>query len=134
MQNPLLKTKSRGIRLPARLACGIALVLGGRAAAMRAAPAQTHNRPSAESVLRELDREAKGLHDLSADIERTTVTAVVNDKSTETGRMFMRTDGKMRIEFAKPDQRTILRNRTVELEQLYAASPAEFVICIDEPQ
>ncbi|HTQ85102.1 MAG TPA: outer membrane lipoprotein carrier protein LolA [Candidatus Solibacter sp.] len=88
----------------------MALLLGGRAAAMRGAPAQTHSRPSAESVLRELDREAKGLHDLSADIERTTVTAVVNDKSTETGRMFMRTDGKMRIEFAKPDQRTILRN------------------------
>ena len=60
--------------------------------------------------MRELDRKAKELHSLSADIERTTVTVVVNDKSTEAGRIFMRTDGKMRIELTHPDQRTILRN------------------------
>ena len=48
--------------------------------------------------MRELDREAKNLRTLTADIERTTVTVVVNDKSTETGRIFLRTDEKMSIE------------------------------------
>jgi len=65
---------------------------------------------SADAVLRDLDREAKELRTLTADIERTTVTAVVNDRSTETGKIFLRTDGKMRIELTNPDQRTILRN------------------------
>jgi len=72
--------------------------------------AQAHGTPSADQVMHELDREAKGLHSLTADIERTSVTLVVDDKSVESGRIFMRTDGKMRIELNKPDQRTILRN------------------------
>jgi len=65
---------------------------------------------SADAVMRDLDQASKNLHSLTADIERTSVTVVVNDKSTESGRIFMRTDEKMRIELAKPDQRTILRN------------------------
>ena len=63
-----------------------------------------------DDVMRELDRESKSLHSLTADIERTTVTVVVNDRSTESGRIFMRRDEKMRIELSKPDQRIILRN------------------------
>jgi outer membrane lipoprotein-sorting protein len=74
-----------------------------------AKPTQAHGAPSTDQVMRELDREAKDLHSLTADIERTTVTVVVNDKSTESGKIFMRTDGKMRIELNKPDQRVILR-------------------------
>ena len=71
---------------------------------------QNHG-PTSDQVMRELDREAKGLHSLTADIERTSVTVVVNDKSTESGRIFLRNDGKlMRIELNKPDQRVILRN------------------------
>jgi len=75
-----------------------------------AAEARKVQEPSTETVLRDLDREAKELRTLTADIERTTVTAVVNDRSTETGKIFLRTDGKMRIELTKPDERTILRN------------------------
>jgi outer membrane lipoprotein-sorting protein len=71
---------------------------------------QAHGAPNTDEVMRQLDREAKDLHSLTADIERTTVTVVVNDKSTESGKIFMRTDEKMRIELTKPDQRTILRN------------------------
>ena len=77
---------------------------------MRAAGTDTHGQMSTDAVLRELDREAKELHTVTADIERTTVTAVVNDRSTESGKFFMRTDGKMRIELTKPDQQTILKN------------------------
>lgn len=100
--------------LLARLACymilpmllvGLSVRPTGGGTAGQAHPAWT-----SEAVMRELDREAKELHSLTADIERTTVTVVVNDRSTESGRIFLRTDGKMRIELTKPDQRTILRN------------------------
>lgn len=59
-------------------------------------------------VLRQLDAEAKNFHSLSADVERTKVTVVVNDRSTETGTIFVRGD-KMRLEMKAPDARTILR-------------------------
>ena len=38
------------------------------------------------------------------------MTVVVNDKSTESGQIFVRRDGKMRIELTQPDPRTILRD------------------------
>jgi outer membrane lipoprotein-sorting protein len=43
-------------------------------------------------------------------LERTKVTVVVNDKSTESGKIFVRRDDKMRIELTQPDPRTILRD------------------------
>ncbi len=43
-------------------------------------------------------------------MERTKVTVVVNDKSTESGKIFVRRDDKMRIEITAPDPRTILRS------------------------
>ena len=106
MQNPSPETRSRRTRVSAGLACGILLLAAGG----RGASPQTQKELNLDSVMRELDRKAKELHSLTADIERTTVTVVVNDKSTETGKIFMRTDGKMRIELTKPDQRMILRN------------------------
>jgi outer membrane lipoprotein-sorting protein len=61
-------------------------------------------------VLRQLDNEAKNFRSLSAAIEYTKVTVVVDDHSTETGQIFVRHDDKMRIEFTQPDPRTILRD------------------------
>jgi len=86
---------------------GSTLALGAPASGRGASQGHT---PSLDDVMRDLDRESKSLHSLTADIERTSVTVVVNDKSTESGKIFMRTDEKMRIELTKPDQRTILRN------------------------
>jgi outer membrane lipoprotein-sorting protein len=63
-----------------------------------------------ESVMKQLDQEARNFHSLTADIERTKVTIVVNDKSTESGKLFVRRDDKMRIEFAEPDAKTLLRS------------------------
>ena len=97
-------------RLLARLACSIALPMALAGLSVGGAAGEAHPAWSTEAVMHELDREAKDLHSLTADIERTSVTVVVNDRSTESGRIFMRTDGKMRIELTKPDQRTILRN------------------------
>ena len=63
-----------------------------------------------ESVLKQLDARAADFQSLTADLERTKVTVVVNDKSTESGQIWVRRDGKMRIELTQPDPRTILRD------------------------
>ena len=63
-----------------------------------------------DNVLKQLDTQAPDFHSLTADLERTKVTVVVNDKSTESGQIFVRSDDKMRIELTQPDPRTILRN------------------------
>jgi outer membrane lipoprotein-sorting protein len=63
-----------------------------------------------DNVLKQLDTQAAEFHSLTADIERTKVTVVVNDKSTQSGQIFVRSDGKMRIELTQPDPQTILRD------------------------
>lgn len=73
---------------------------------------------SLESVLRQLDAAAKDFHSLSADVERTKVTVVVNDKSTETGTIRLRGD-KMLLQMNAPDSRTILRSG----DNLYLYNP-----------
>src|SRR5579862_2462437 len=74
----------------------------------RASKAQA-SKWTTDSILDQLDNEAKSFRSLTADIERTKVTVVVNDKSTEAGQILVRKDDKMRIDFTKPDPRTILR-------------------------
>ena len=74
---------------------------------------------TADSVLHELDRTAKEFHSLSADVQRTKVTVVVNDHSTESGRIEVRGDDKMRIDLTEPDPRTILRDG----DHLYLYNP-----------
>lgn len=66
-----------------------------------------------------MDNAAKDFHSLTADIEHIKYTAVVKDSSTETGQIFVRHDDKMRIEFQKPDPKTILRNG----DSLYVFTP-----------
>ena len=63
-----------------------------------------------ENILKQMDAQAANFHSLTADLERTKVTVVVNDKSTESGRISVRSDSKMRIELTLPDARTILRD------------------------
>jgi len=87
------------------LACWLSI--GAALAGMRA-EAQNRGNWSLATVLRQLDAEAKNFHSLSADVERTKVTVVVNDRSTETGTILVRGD-KMRLDMKAPDARTILR-------------------------
>ena len=63
-----------------------------------------------ENVLKQLDTQAASFQSLTANLERTKVTVVVDDKSTQSGRIFVRRDGKMRIELTQPDPQTILRD------------------------
>jgi outer membrane lipoprotein-sorting protein len=65
---------------------------------------------STESVLDMMDKSARDFRTLTADIEHIKYTDVVKDTSSETGKLFVRRDEKMRIEFMTPDRRTILRN------------------------
>ena len=76
---------------------------------MGASAAQTTAKWTTEGVLEMMDKSAKDFRSLTADIENVKYTAVVQDKSTETGQIWVRHDQKMRIEFTKPEGRTILR-------------------------
>src|ERR1700726_1191317 len=71
------------------------------------ASAQGRGGVTLESVLAQMDSQAKNFHSLSADVERTKVTVVVNDRSTETGNMFAPDDQKL-LDMKAPDPRTIL--------------------------
>lgn len=71
-----------------------------------------------EAVLRHLDSAAKNFHGLSADVERTKVTVVVDDKSTEHGTILVHGD-RMLLEMTAPDPRTILRTG----DNLYVYTP-----------
>lgn len=73
-----------------------------------AAPQQ--NGWTLENILKQLETQSGQFQSLTADLERTKVTVVVNDKSTESGQILVRRDGKMRIELTRPDPRTILRD------------------------
>jgi outer membrane lipoprotein-sorting protein len=63
-----------------------------------------------DNVLKQMDAQAADFRSLTADMERTKVTVVVNDRSVESGRISVRRDDKMRIEVTQPDARTILRD------------------------
>lgn len=73
--------------------------------------AQSGDKWNVDSVLDRMDAGARDFRTLTANIEHIKYTEVVKDTSTEAGQMWLqRKDEKMRIEFAKPDQRTILRS------------------------
>lgn len=92
------------------MACSLAVFLlvagvcvrGGKAAA------QARGATTLESVLSQLDSQAASFKGLSADVERTKVTVVVNDKSTDTGTILVR-DDKMLLQMKPPDARTVLK-------------------------
>jgi outer membrane lipoprotein-sorting protein len=84
-----------------------------------AGPGQTGGKPNLDYVLSMMDRSAEDFKTLTADIEHIKYTAVVQDTSTESGQLFVRKDLKLRIDFLKPDPRTILRNG----DNLYIYTP-----------
>ncbi|HEX4544851.1 MAG TPA: outer membrane lipoprotein-sorting protein [Candidatus Acidoferrum sp.] len=97
----------------------LALLIPGAAGVQAPSAAQNRTALRTEGVLAMMDNAARDFHSLTADIEHVKFTAVVNDSSTETGQIFVRHDGKMRIEFQKPDPKTILRNG----DSLYIFTP-----------
>jgi outer membrane lipoprotein-sorting protein len=79
---------------------------------------QTKPAWTVQNVLRQLDAQAKDFRSLSADVERTKVTVVVNDRSTENGTILVRGD-KMLLDLKAPDARTVLRTG----DNLYVYTP-----------
>jgi outer membrane lipoprotein-sorting protein len=74
------------------------------------AAAQSAQKWTLESALDRMDAGARDFRTLTASVEHIKYTDVVKDTSAESGQMWLqKKDEKMRIEFAKPDQRTILR-------------------------
>lgn len=74
-----------------------------------AGAAQSGAKLTTQGALDMMDKSAKDFRSLTADIENVKYTAVVKDTSTETGQIWVRHDQKMRIDFSKPEPRTILR-------------------------
>jgi outer membrane lipoprotein-sorting protein len=74
----------------------------------RVSQAQNHGPLTLEGVLAQLDSQVGRFQGLSADVERTKVTVVVNDRSTSTGTILLHGD-KMLLQMKPPDARTILR-------------------------
>lgn len=99
--------KISGCRRGFLLAVIMTAVVLANASAMRTAP-QSREVLTLQTVLDNLNREARDFHSLTATVERTKVTVVVNVKSTETGTIWVHGD-KMRLDLKSPDPRTILR-------------------------
>lgn len=85
------------------------MVLCALAFAGRSHASQAGTSWNVDSILNMMDKSAKDFHSLTADIEHIKYTAVVQDTSKEKGHIYVRHDGKMRIEMTDPDVRTILR-------------------------
>src|SRR5215471_20092925 len=66
-----------------------------------------------------MDQSAEDFHSLTAALDHITYTALVEDTSTESGEIYVRKDSKMRIDFTRPDPRTIIRNG----DNLYIYTP-----------
>jgi outer membrane lipoprotein-sorting protein len=81
--------------------------------------ASQNGRWDIDQILKQMDAQAADFRSLEADVERTKVTVVVNDTSTESGKIWVRRDDKMRIDLTQPDPQTILRDR----DQFYIFHP-----------
>ena len=67
--------------------------------------------PEARRVLDRLDQAGKQLTDLTADIKQTKVTLVVNDTSTDNGKLFLKrtkSGNRTKLEYEKPVAKTLL--------------------------
>ncbi len=67
--------------------------------------------PETRRVLARIDQAGKQLTDLTADIKQTKVTLVVNDTSTETGKLFLKrtkSGNRTKLEYEKPEVKTLL--------------------------
>jgi outer membrane lipoprotein-sorting protein len=95
------------------------LVIGLCSGIATAKTGQGSGKLTLDSVLQLMDNAGQGFKSLTADIEHIKYTAVVKDTSTETGKIWVRKDSKMRIDFLSPDPRSIIRDG----DHLYIYTP-----------
>jgi outer membrane lipoprotein-sorting protein len=92
------------------LAILVALLLGNGGISFTAF-GQDAMSPETRRVLGHMDQAGKQLIDLTADIKQTKVTLVVNDTSTDTGKLFLKrtkTGNRTKLEYEKPVVKTLL--------------------------
>jgi outer membrane lipoprotein-sorting protein len=89
------------------LALTLSLALAPPASARRG---KHHADLTVNEVLSQMNEASKKLHTLSANLEKTTVTVLVDDKSTESGQLFYRRgkSPELRIEMQKPESKIIV--------------------------
>ncbi len=95
------------------------MVIGLCPGIFKARASQGSGKLTLDNVLQLMDHAGQGFKSLSADIEHIKYTAVVKDTSTETGKIWVRKDSKMRIDFLNPDPRSIIRDG----DHLYIYTP-----------
>ena len=61
-----------------------------------------------QRVLQQLNQSAEGFQTLTANLQFTKVTVVVNDTSTESGRLYFNKKGRILIEFLNPEPKEVL--------------------------
>lgn len=88
-------------------------------AASQLATPQASQKWTPDAIVSMMDHAAIDFHSLTANIERIKYTDVVKDTATESGQIWVRKDEKIRIQFTKPDPRTVLRAG----ENLYIYNP-----------
>ena len=99
---------------PRSLLTAVALALALLAAGIpsrdaAASPRKGKLPPPLSEILSRMNDSAKNLKTVSADLEYTKVTVLVDDKSTETGRIFYRKSKKeILIDITKPEAKTVL--------------------------
>lgn len=94
-----------------RLVGCLAALLFGVCGSACAALSQDAMTPETRGVLTRLDQAGKQLTDLTADIKQTKVTLVVNDTSTDTGKLFLKrtkSGNRTKLEYEKPVVKTLL--------------------------
>jgi outer membrane lipoprotein-sorting protein len=93
--------------IPLLLAAIVTLALAPRVSARKG---KHHADLTVNEVLSQMNEAAKKLHTLSANLEYTKVTVLVDDKSTESGQIFYRRgkSADIRIEIQKPEKKIIV--------------------------
>jgi outer membrane lipoprotein-sorting protein len=77
-----------------------------------------HPKPELKEILERMNDRGKHLKTISANLDYTKVTVVVNDKETESGQFFLRKgkDMEIMIHFTKPDVKEILiKKKTAQI-------------------
>ncbi len=93
-------------------------------------PSAPTNLPKLEDVLAGMDQAAAGFTSVAADLEYTKVTVIVNDRSTQTGKIFFEKSGgktRVMIAFTQPAQKYVLfANGKVDFYQPKIAEVDEY--------
>jgi outer membrane lipoprotein-sorting protein len=97
----------------------VAALLAWSGTTIATSASQNTGKLTLEYVLTMMDRSAQDFRTLTAALDHVTYTALVKDTSTESGEIYVRKDSKMRIDFTRPDPRTIIRNG----DNLYIYTP-----------